>query len=779
MMRMKEEYGMRATKMGFGMTKKTVMKKILISIFLGCVALSISAQGPAPDTVISGVSFREDLRKAVNWNILKNVAQDNLIDLLQDEAALNTSHRNSISNPHSVTSTQVLPTQSGYFNYVLKSNGTYVYWGLDAGMTGTVGTTLISADSVIERTAGAGFWADGVKLKDYFIELYETSEPSAPSANFGRLYFDVADGKLKLKTSSVIYDLTETGATADSSFVTMTFEKTSTATQTEGRIYYDSDDGWLKFFNGVSEDTLNLPSGEAGSQRTQEEIEDFVGGMLSGNTETGISVDYQDGDGTIDFVIGDLSGTYEVQLNNEAGLYAALSDVSSFYEDGEAIEPGDTATMLANYMLNKAVIVPGDTAAMLANYLERDEGGIGWDSTAVSAELGGISEYALGEGVTVEGVLMEDTSIFLAGDNGLFWNTNVGFYQPTYANIRFKTAGVDVLTFNIAGLLPATPSTYDLGGPSIYFAESYINKMYVGNATAYLDYNAAQLRLTDAAEGTNTLTDIMNWVDSVAQLRIEIDANTAKETNVSTELSTGTVTATTYGITSDGGANDVVLPEATTSAAGLLGADKWDEIVANTAKVTNATHTGDVTGSEELTIAAGAVDIAMLSATGTPSSSTYLRGDNTWGTPAGGGPGEDSLVIDSLAHVLTDSITFPFGIGAMTDADTIVMVNGAYMGGWYNEQDSCVALKAIYEAHGVGTSAGFLIAYGDSIDDPSPVTILSATATTTRTSTTTFTTKVVPRDKKIFCKINGSPAAGAKPTFVEVDLEIAKSRQAQ
>ncbi len=52
--------------------------------------------------------------------------------------------------------------------------------------------------------------------------------------------------------------------------------------------------------------------------------------------------------------------------------------------------------------------------------------------------------------------------------------------------------------------------------------------------------------------------------------------------------------------------------------------------------------TGDVTagpgsGSQAATIAAGAVDIAMLSATGTPSGSTYLRGDNTWSTPAGGG----------------------------------------------------------------------------------------------------------------------------------------------
>ena len=53
-------------------------------------------------------------------------------------------------------------------------------------------------------------------------------------------------------------------------------------------------------------------------------------------------------------------------------------------------------------------------------------------------------------------------------------------------------------------------------------------------------------------------------------------------------------------------------------------------IAANTAKTTNATHTGDVTGSGALTIATDAVDIAMLSATGTASSSTFLRGDNSW-----------------------------------------------------------------------------------------------------------------------------------------------------
>jgi hypothetical protein len=49
--------------------------------------------------------------------------------------------------------------------------------------------------------------------------------------------------------------------------------------------------------------------------------------------------------------------------------------------------------------------------------------------------------------------------------------------------------------------------------------------------------------------------------------------------------------------------------------------------------------TGDVTasgtGSVTATIANSAVDIPMLSATGTPSATTFLRGDNVWATPAG------------------------------------------------------------------------------------------------------------------------------------------------
>ena len=40
------------------------------------------------------------------------------------------------------------------------------------------------------------------------------------------------------------------------------------------------------------------------TQLSTEEVQDIVGGMVTGNTETGIAVTYEDGDGTLDFVIG-------------------------------------------------------------------------------------------------------------------------------------------------------------------------------------------------------------------------------------------------------------------------------------------------------------------------------------------------------------------------------------------------------------------------------------------------------------------------------------------
>jgi hypothetical protein len=104
------------------------------------------------------------------------------------------------------------------------------------------------------------------------------------------------------------------------------------------------------------------------------------------------------------------------------------------------------------------------------------------------------------------------------------------------------------------------------------------------------------------------------------------------------------------------------------------------EIAANTAKVTNATHTGDVTGATALTIAAGAVDLAMLSATGTAGSGNFLRGDNTWAT-AGSTSASDltsgTLPIARIADGAVTAAKVAADVATQAELDTVSTVASA------------------------------------------------------------------------------------------------------
>jgi len=82
--------------------------------------------------------------------------------------------------------------------------------------------------------------------------------------------------------------------------------------------------------------------------------------------------------------------------------------------------------------------------------------------------------------------------------------------------------------------------------------------------------------------------------------------NTAKVSNVTTNLSLGPISSTTMDVNSSDGTN-VTLTEADATFAGVMPAAKFNEVTANNAKVTNATHTGEVTGSGALTVDSTAI----------------------------------------------------------------------------------------------------------------------------------------------------------------------------
>ena len=138
---------------------------------------------------------------------------------------------------------------------------------------------------------------------------------------------------------------------------------------------------------------------------------------------------------------------------------------------------------------------------------------------------------------------------------------------------------------------------------------------------------------------TSTTATVLLFIDGVRQT--PVDAYSVSGVTLTT---TGTTPAGTDNVTvqylgdvvdfgepSDDSVSTAKIQDDAVTAAKLANSINT-EIAANTAKVTNATHTGDVTGATALTIATDAVDIAMLSATGTASATTFLRGVNSWTT---------------------------------------------------------------------------------------------------------------------------------------------------
>jgi hypothetical protein len=113
-----------------------------------------------------------------------------------------------------------------------------------------------------------------------------------------------------------------------------------------GEFGYTKDDDCLKVGDGVSHwNDLDCQGG--GTSLTTEQVQDIVGAMVTGNTETGIAVTYDDSDGTLDFVVSggytdesiqDLIGAM-VTGNTETGISVTYDDTAgklNFVASGSA-----------------------------------------------------------------------------------------------------------------------------------------------------------------------------------------------------------------------------------------------------------------------------------------------------------------------------------------------------------------------------------------------------------------------------------------------------------
>ena len=194
----------------------------------------------------------------------------------------------------------------------------------------------------------------------------------------------------------------------------------------------------------------------------------------------------------------------------------------------------------------------------------------------------------------------------------------------------------------------------------------------------------------------STTATVLLFIDGVRQTPVDAYSvsGVTLPTTATTPSGTDNVTVqflgdvVDFGEPSDDSVSTAKIQDDAVTAAKLANSINT-EIAANTAKVTNATHTGDVTGATALTIANDAVDIAMLSATGTASATTFLRGDNAWAAPAGGTlvnvvQTQDytgAINVDGVTSYATAGSDFLVSITPTSTSSTVLIMAGSAIGG--------------------------------------------------------------------------------------------------
>ena len=311
----------------------------------------------------------------------------------------------------------------------------------------------------------------------------------------------------------------------------------------------------------------------------------------------------------------------------------------------------------------------------------------------------------------VDSGIDHDQTTNFVGDEHIDWklSTQGTIHATNYVdnNTQLDSSGVDAL-----GFVPDLEFGTHTGNTSNPHSVT-ATQVGLGNVddvgTDDTAYNATSWNTNLDAATKNVIRDKVETMDTA------IGLNTSKVTNVSTSLTLDTPTSTTVPINSDGSSPDITLIEATTSTAGLLGADKWDEIVANTVHIgSNGTdHSllgatpGTATASialivdvnKDITLGTGDFTTTGLTATGTISLVATSFNENNI-TNVGT---MDLDIIDSdgssiiLGNATTNKIT-------LTDNTSIVVALGSDAGDDFIVSDSALVVSGDNKNIGISIS---------------------------------------------------------------------------
>jgi hypothetical protein len=120
----------------------------------------------------------------------------------------------------------------------------------------------------------------------------------------------------------------------------------------------------------MSGDTLTITATDTNTQLSTEQVQDIVGAMFTSNTETRIAATYQDGDGTIDLVVNDMTANDDVSNANLLTRLAALESSGGSADENIVIgaDSGDTIVITGNLQVSGTTTTVNSTTVSLNDH---------------------------------------------------------------------------------------------------------------------------------------------------------------------------------------------------------------------------------------------------------------------------------------------------------------------------------------------------------------------------------------------------------------------------
>ena len=391
----------------------------------------------------------------------------------------------------------------------------------------------------------------------------------------------------------------------------------------------------------LDEDAMG--SNSATQLATQQSIKAYVDGQTTDETAEGstnlyhttararaaVSVTDAGGDGSCTYNSSTGVITYTGPGASEARAHISVTDAGG---DGSAAYNSTTGVITytgpSAAEVRAHISVSGDLAysSGVVSFTERTDAEVKGLVSVTDAGGDGSLAYNSSTGViTYTGPSAAEVRAHLSAGTGITYSggaISIGQAVATSSDVQFA----DLI---LSGDLTVNGTTTTVASTNTTHTDALIE---YGNGTTGTPANDAGI-VIERGDAANAF---IGFDESADKFTVGTGTFTGASTG-NLSITTGTMVANLEGATADLTGNITV---GGTVDGRDVAADgtKLDGIASSANLYVHPNHSGDVVSTADgaTVIQVDAVDIPMLSATGTASSTTFLRGDNTWGTPIGG-----------------------------------------------------------------------------------------------------------------------------------------------